>query len=31
MTFGEMDPDHKHRISHRAEAFRKLVEGCFKA
>jgi len=24
-TFGEMDPDEKHRISHRADAFRKLV------
>ncbi len=24
-TFGEMDPDHKHSISHRADAFRKLV------
>jgi XTP/dITP diphosphohydrolase len=24
-TFGEMDPDSKHRISHRADAFRKLV------
>jgi XTP/dITP diphosphohydrolase len=26
MTFGEMDPIEKHRISHRAEAFRKLVK-----
>jgi len=25
-TFGEFDPEHKHRISHRADAFRKLVE-----
>lgn len=25
MTFGEMDPDHKHRISHRARAFEKLL------
>lgn len=25
-TFGEMDPDEKHAISHRADAFRKLVE-----
>jgi XTP/dITP diphosphohydrolase len=25
LTFGEMDPDAKHAISHRAEAFRKLV------
>jgi XTP/dITP diphosphohydrolase len=24
-TFGEMDPGEKHRISHRADAFRKLV------
>ena len=24
-TFGEMDPAEKHRISHRADAFRKLV------
>jgi len=28
-TFGEMDPQGKHQISHRAEAFRKLVEACF--
>ena len=26
-TFGEIDPDEKHRISHRADAFRKLVRG----
>jgi XTP/dITP diphosphohydrolase len=25
LTFGEMDPAQKHRISHRADAFRKLV------
>jgi XTP/dITP diphosphohydrolase len=25
-TFGEMDPAEKHRISHRADAFRKLAE-----
>jgi XTP/dITP diphosphohydrolase len=25
-TFGEMDPEQKHRISHRADAFDKLVE-----
>ena len=31
VTFGEMDPDAKHRISHRAVAFRMLVEGCFSA
>lgn len=28
-TFGEMDPDHKHRISHRAAAFSKLVDALF--
>jgi XTP/dITP diphosphohydrolase len=28
-TFGEMDPDAKHAISHRADAFRKLVAACF--
>ncbi len=28
-TFGEMDPQGKHQISHRADAFRKLVEACF--
>ena len=27
-TFGELDPRHKHSISHRAEAFRKLVQSC---
>lgn len=27
-TFGEMDPELKHRISHRARAFEKLVSGC---
>ena len=26
VTFGEMDPTEKHRISHRADAFRKLVK-----
>ena len=29
MTFGEMDRWQKNRISHRADAFRKLIEGCF--
>jgi len=29
ITFGEMDPAEKHRISHRTDAFRKLVDGCF--
>lgn len=28
-TFGEMDRWQKNQISHRADAFRKLVEGCF--
>lgn len=28
-TFGEMDPDQKHRMSHRADAFAKLVTACF--
>lgn len=28
-TFGEMDPDVKHRISHRAHAFVQLIEACF--
>jgi XTP/dITP diphosphohydrolase len=27
-TFGEMDPDEKHSISHRAHAFAKLVAAC---
>ena len=31
ITFGEMAPAQKHRISHRADAFRKLVAGCFAA
>ncbi len=29
ITFGVMDPAEKHRISHRADAFRKLVALCF--
>jgi XTP/dITP diphosphohydrolase len=29
MTFAEMDPAEKNRISHRADAFAKLVAGCF--
>jgi XTP/dITP diphosphohydrolase len=29
MTFGEMAPEDKHHISHRARAFAKLVETCF--
>ncbi len=28
-TFGEMDPAKKHGMSHRADAFVKLVAGCF--
>jgi XTP/dITP diphosphohydrolase len=28
LSFGEMDPTLKHRISHRARAFAKLVEAC---
>jgi XTP/dITP diphosphohydrolase len=29
LTFGEMDPDAKHAISHRAVAFKKLIDACF--
>jgi XTP/dITP diphosphohydrolase len=29
-TFGEIDPTQKHKISHRARAFAKLVDGCLK-
>jgi XTP/dITP diphosphohydrolase len=29
-TFGEMSPEQKYAIDHRARAFRKLVSGCFK-
>ena len=29
VTFGEMAPADKHRISHRAEAFRRLIARCF--
>ena len=28
-TFGEMEPAKKHEISHRADAFRKLIAACF--
>jgi XTP/dITP diphosphohydrolase len=31
LTYGEMDPDEKHRVSHRAMAFRQLVTACFPA
>jgi XTP/dITP diphosphohydrolase len=30
ITFGEMMPDAKHAISHRADAFRKLIDACFR-
>ena len=30
-TFGEMDPAHKHAISHRAAAFRQRVAACFES
>ncbi len=30
ITFGEMEPDAKHAISHRADAFRQLLDACFK-
>ena len=29
ITFGEMDPPAKHAMSHRADAFKQLVENCF--
>ena len=29
-TFGEIDPAQNHRISHRARAFAKLVDGCLR-
>jgi len=28
-TFGEISPEEKHAISHRADAFRKLIAACF--
>ncbi len=31
MTFGEMEPAEKHKISHRAQAFAKLVRAVFEA
>jgi len=30
ITFGEMEPDAKHAISHRARAFRQLIDACFR-
>ncbi len=29
-TFGEMEPEAKHAISHRAVAFKKLIDACFR-
>ncbi|MFQ5534705.1 MAG: RdgB/HAM1 family non-canonical purine NTP pyrophosphatase [Sphingomonadales bacterium] len=29
LTFGEMAPTAKHALSHRAEAFRKMIDACF--
>jgi XTP/dITP diphosphohydrolase len=31
LTFGEMEPDEKTPLTHRAAAFRQLVDACFKA
>lgn len=31
ITFGEMDPQKKHEMSHRAVAFRQFVTACFKS
>jgi XTP/dITP diphosphohydrolase len=30
-TFAEMEPEAKHAMSHRAQAFKQLVEACFRA
>ena len=30
-TFGEMEPEEKHAISHRARAFRKMIDACLKS
>jgi len=30
LTFGNFDPAEKHRVSHRADAFRQLVAACFR-
>ena len=30
-TFGEMEADAKHAISHRANAFKKLIDACFRS
>lgn len=29
ITFGEMDPDAKHAMSHRADAFQQMIHACF--
>jgi XTP/dITP diphosphohydrolase len=29
ITFGEMDPEQKHAMSHRADAFKRLIAACF--
>lgn len=29
ITFGEMDPNKKHSMSHRSHAFRQLIDNCF--
>jgi len=31
ITFGEMDPDQKHAISHRADAFSQMIKACFES
>lgn len=31
ITFGEMEPEDKHKISHRAQAFEKLVGSCLQS
>lgn len=31
ITFAEMDPERKHAMSHRADAFRQLVAACFQS
>lgn len=31
LTFAEMDPVDKHAMSHRADAFRQLIDACFKS
>jgi XTP/dITP diphosphohydrolase len=30
LTFGEMEPDAKHELSHRARAFRKFADACLR-